>query len=209
MKPFHYPKSIHIRTNEPPQYNNYRKYKLYLREEFDKTCIYCRKSDSLSDLDSFGVDHYRPKKKYPALANDYSNLFYSCNTCNRRKGEFWPTHTQLSNGQFVPNPCDHVMHQHLRSEPNGTVVARSQAGTWTIDLLRLNEEKRLKFRKAIIAAVEQANTLEHKLTHTISQIDLKFDSVSAKNRDKLLSMKKEHENRLKEIKDNLRTLTGT
>ncbi len=206
MKPFHYPENVHTRTQKPLQYNNYKKYKPYLREEFGKACIYCRKPDSLGDLDAFGVDHYRPKKKYPNLETDYSNLFYSCNTCNRRKGEFWPTHTQVSNGQFVPNPCDYVMHQHLRSEPNGTVAAHSPAGTWTIDLLRLNEEERLNFRRAIIAALEHAISLERKLINTLAQIDLKLGSVSAKNRDKLLSMKKEHKNKLEDVRNNLRTL---
>ena len=56
----------------------------------------------------FGVEHYKPSSKFKSLECTYSNLYYSCNTCNSNKGNFWPSARQLIKNLFIPNPCDHT-----------------------------------------------------------------------------------------------------
>ncbi|MEW8143807.1 MAG: HNH endonuclease [Candidatus Thiodiazotropha endolucinida] len=146
MNLYHYPKSKHVRTQTPYPYKNYSDFKPSLRKEFDKTCVYCRTPDNLSEKNYYAVEHYRPKRKFPELETEYTNLYYACGHCNSKKGEFWPTDSQLMEGIFIPNPCDHEMHRHLRTSRNGTVAHHSLAGRWTIDLLDINSPNKVKKR---------------------------------------------------------------
>ena len=79
---FMYPKERHIRRLSPPKYSRYRSYKISLQEEFYCRCVYCALPDVLKGHEAFGVDHYRPRSKFPGLEVEYTNLFYSCNICN-------------------------------------------------------------------------------------------------------------------------------
>lgn len=113
LNPFRYPQSRYRRKLNPPPYANYTRYKPFLKQEFTSQCVYCRLPDGLKGEDGFSVDHYRPQSKFPELVTTYGNLFYACRCCNRRKGAFWPADAQWRAKQFIPNPCDHVMFEHL------------------------------------------------------------------------------------------------
>lgn len=166
--PFHYSKLIHQRTITPPAYSNYRRYKPSLRQEFHGQCVYCRALESYKGQESFGVDHYRPKKRFPALANEYLNLYYSCNRCNSYKGDFWPSSENIERGQFVPNPCEHVMFQHMRYK-NGGVAGVSNAGKWTAEHLDLNDPQTVLFRESFVKAIEAVAIKIGISTDTIKQ----------------------------------------
>lgn len=199
--PFHYPKSKHKRTISPPAYRDYRRYKPALRQEFEGQCVYCRAVDAVKGLDNFGVDHYRPQKHYPRLAAEYLNLFYACNRCNRLKRDFWPSATHRRNGQFVPNPCEHVMWDHLRYR-GATVSAASAAGTWTVDLLDLNESAGVRFREGYLSALQLLTVEIAKAKATVAEVKKLLDNtptaagkasvatdlqVAEGNRDRLLA----------------------
>jgi len=151
VNPFVYPKSKHSRRERPGQLARYQLYKPYLRREFAKKCVYCRLPDTMGPLEAFGVDHYRPKKKFPHLVTAYANLFYCCNPCNRRKGEDWPRPGEEGT-EIVPNPCDHKMSKHLRFK-RGTVESLSPPGAHTLRLLDLNDPKAVAYREFILATI--------------------------------------------------------
>lgn len=146
MSDFTYPKARHIRREWPPQWADYSRYKRTLQSEFNGRCVYCRDLDAVRGYDSFGVDHYKPKTRFPALRAEYSNLYYCCNTCNRWKSDHWEE--AKPGGSFVPNPCDHVMHSHLGFD-DGAVVGKSRAGRDTVELLHLNDSLTVRHRQAI------------------------------------------------------------
>lgn len=148
--PFRYPKARHVRKETPPNYGRYQQFKPHLRKEFAGQCVYCRAVDHGRE-DAFGVDHYRPKSNplFKGLETEYLNLYYACNRCNRYKLAFWPTATQLMEGRFIPNPCEHVMFDHLRYQ-RGEVVAHSRAGEHTIKRLDLNPEDAVMYRESQI-----------------------------------------------------------
>lgn len=151
MPLFHYQKTIHKRKLSPGPFKRYQTYKKYLKTEFDGTCVYCRMPDSLSEVKSYAVEHYRPKGQFPELETDYSNLFYSCCDCNSQKGVFWPSKSQLSLGMFIPNPCDYVMHEHLRLQTEGAIKPHTFTGQCTIDILDLNAPSRIEKRFAFLS----------------------------------------------------------
>ncbi len=158
LTPFLYPKKRHVRTQAPPHYSNYRRYKPYLRAEFAYKCVYCRTPDGIKGIDNFGADHYRPSSLFPQDLANYANLFYACNTCNRRKRDFWPSRRQLELGIYVPNPCDFRMFEHLRFE-GPWVRSRTPAGAYSVDLMMLNESEAVGFREVVNAAIAEIETV--------------------------------------------------
>jgi len=159
ITPFKYPSKQHKRTESPPDFSSYRDYKPYLKKEFENKCVYCRRCDNdyvFSDKGDFQVEHYRPKSLFPHLLTEYSNLFYSCASCNRFKSNYWeerPNH--------ILNPCDDVMNQHLAFNLP-YISAKSKSGELLIRQLKLNGEREQKYRdftnKLIIEFLLKLNT---------------------------------------------------
>lgn len=168
MSPYAYPKVRHTRTERPAQNKDYRAYKPVLRREFREKCVYCRAPDQ-GRLDAYGVDHYRPKSLFPDLAQQYENLFYSCNGCNARKGRFWPSSSDEKAGRFIPNPCDHMMFGHLRFR-EAVVEAKSVAGEFTLKLLDLNSPTVVRFREAILMALSAFHFKQQEASAALEQL---------------------------------------
>lgn len=148
MNLYHYPKAQHKRAFSPRVFKNYRTYKRWLQQEFNRVCVYCREPDTLSTNLNFGVDHYRPKSisRFASLACDYTNLYYCCGNCNSRKKADWPA--DEANGPYVVNPCDHVMADHIRfNVVSGEMDARSAWGEHMRVLLQLNDPASVAARK--------------------------------------------------------------
>jgi DNA-binding Lrp family transcriptional regulator len=64
--------------------------------------------------------------------------------CNSYKGTYWP---QNPEEPFFPNPCDHVMTEHVRFI-DFRVEAKSKHGGFMEEALRLNEETLVSWRKS-------------------------------------------------------------
>lgn len=169
MIAFAYPKAQHQRTQTPGPYANYRQYKPALRIEFDDRCVYCRAPAPLRGVDQFGADHYRPQHLFPELAAEYMNLYYCCNTCNRWKGPYWPT-ADLEATDFIPNPCEYVMFQHIHARPDGTVASKSHAGKITVDLLHLNDELTVTWRLAASHYIDKLRGEEARLIKKLTAV---------------------------------------
>lgn len=179
--PYVYGKSRHQRTEKPGQYKNYRSYKPTLRVEFKHRCVYCCAPDA-DRPESYAVEHYLPKKDFPQLECAYENLFYACNSCNTRKGKYWPKGPQLKAGRFIPNPCDHVMFQHLRY--NGvSVEARTEAGRFTVAMLDLNSPKALQHRTNVLTALESLNVRVEKFEAARNRLKQKHTDGSLSETD--------------------------
>lgn len=149
MNPFLYQKILHVRRENPPAFSSYRNFKPFLEREFGYKCVYCRAPDTRLNHVVFHIDHYRPKGRFPDLINEYSNLFYSCSSCNVRKGQYWPPE---SSSPMIPNPCDHIMFRHVRFSRN-RVTAHSVHGAWMIEILDLNDENSISFREMTITTL--------------------------------------------------------
>jgi hypothetical protein len=135
------------RKQTPPQFGQYPKYKPYLQADFLRCCAYCEMSEAYrNSTDAFGVDHFRPRSKFPKLECYYPNLYYCCNECNRYKGTTWPSTASARNGFADPCECDPFL-DHLREEDDGRVAALNQQGEFMLQHLRLNRETCLRFRR--------------------------------------------------------------
>lgn len=171
----------HSRTQAPPLYNDYKKYKPYLRTEFDYACVYCNCTEpEQGGVKKFQADHYKPQKKFKKLINKYTNLFYCCPDCNRSKWSYWPNMIQKIAKKIIVNPCDFDIDQHI-DKTTTTWVGTSKEGEWTVERLRLDSELNVKIRNRRIKRIEMIKATKDKLTIAVEAL-----SITLKKNDPLL-----------------------
>ncbi len=122
------------------EYANYNSYKDYLRNDFNRRCGYCDITDIiLGGKKTFQIDHFAPKK-FEELVTNYSNLVYSCPSCNRAKWDDWPMETSTpshDNSQGYVDPCDDDYEAHLERDEYGRIIAKTDVGNYMRRNLKL------------------------------------------------------------------------
>jgi hypothetical protein len=106
--------ALFIRRNSVPVQIRPANYKPFLREDFQWRCAYCETTEVYRRGDEmFGIDHFRPKAKFPELDCHYPNLYYCCNSCNSHKGSAWPSPEREAAGDGFTDPClrDPFLHE--------------------------------------------------------------------------------------------------
>ena len=127
------------RTN-PQVVTDYHKYKDNLQEDFGHRCGYCDDHDYFRMTD-YQIDHFVPKAQLRTITpTDYSNLVYSCRSCNRAKWDKWPTGIEkVANDGMVGfvDPCDAEYGKQFSRNGRGEIVAVTQLGEWMWKALNL------------------------------------------------------------------------
>lgn len=196
-----FPRQRQERGPDPGPFGEHRSYKPYLQGQFHRKCVYCRISDGLKGYESFGVDHYLPKSRFPALSTTWSNLFYACNVCNTWKGQSVSTPER-----FLPNPCAHDMADHLQYR-GADVEAYTPHGEWLVELLHLAERRDL--RELILSALSQFLTTHNELLQDLTAYEAQFDQDrSAETRSSLATAIRETTEELERVDRHIETLTG-
>lgn len=99
-------------------YSNYKSFKSYLVEDFNNRCGYCDSHDKFfGGLKNFQIDHFKPHSiaVFASLKHEYSNLVYSCQSCNRAKSNKW----EDVDG-FI-DPCDEEYDNFISRDNNGKI----------------------------------------------------------------------------------------
>jgi HNH endonuclease len=127
--------------------SNYKKYKLSLRKEFNYACVYCDvREPELGGTQSFHIDHYRPKSKFPFLEHEYNNLLYACRNCNQYKRDYWPSLLQQLRQEIVLNPREDQIDTHI-NKISLQWKGETRRGNWNLMLFRLNSPPRIEQRE--------------------------------------------------------------
>ena len=139
---------------ERPSDDRWRDFRDKLRSRFHGNCGYCEEY-----AEPGGVDHFRPKSRFPELVYEWSNWVFACNRCNvTNKKDKWPT------GGYV-NPCacsceDRPENFFDFDLDTGEIVAKSglteqqYRKAWqTIDDLGLNDTWHRNNRRARIREI--------------------------------------------------------
>lgn len=146
----------------PPKYDQYTKYRKYLRKATDFSCAYCTISESESPGATFNIDHFRPQKEFPSLEASCENLRYTCPRCNSYKRSRWiqrtagcirdcktcTTHVCKENiPRFIDTlkelPSEHIF---LNEDDMLCAYSGSNPASYTIKYLRLNRAQLVKLR---------------------------------------------------------------
>jgi hypothetical protein len=127
--------------------DGYLKAREHLRRDFDYRCAYCMiHEQQIGGMESFSIDHFRPRSK-GGRVNDYTNLYWTCNGCNRVKAESWPTALERSQGVRFADPCrEQDYGSHFIENGRGELVPRTRCGEYHIFVLRLNRPSRVAYR---------------------------------------------------------------
>lgn len=155
------------KANVDPE-NRYQNYKDSLRDDFNNSCGYCDGNDKYAGGKSvYHIDHFAPKKKFPALETSYNNLIYSCPYCNRAKSDKWPSNHSvqnvISNEGFI-DPCSDEYNEHLMRAPSGDIIWETELGKYIHKNLKLGLT-----RHRIVWLLKEA---EHILNELNDEIDL-------------------------------------
>lgn len=147
------------------QRKQYRGYKADLKEDFHNICGYCGKNFDIITSE-VQIDHIVPKKKYPGLEHEYTNLVYSCRVCNRNKSDDWPLdrsdiHNDGTNGYIDPASTDYDL--ALERDVGGNIVAKNPVGMYMHDKLNFG------FRRLDICWVLE------KIENKKSELETKID----------------------------------
>ena len=115
-----------------------------VRRAYDYRCGYCgvHEEEAGSELE---VDHFQPRSA--GGGDEPNNLVYCCPTCNRLKGDFWPTDLLASLRRLLHPKRDDVT-RHLREDANGRLVALTETGAFHIERLQLNRPPLVALRRA-------------------------------------------------------------
>lgn len=100
------------------RYADYKSFKPYLVKDFNNRCGYCDSHDKFfGGLKNFQIDHFKPHSIviFTPLKHDYSNLVYSCPSCNRAKSNKW----EDVDG-FI-DPCDNEYDNFISRDTNGKI----------------------------------------------------------------------------------------
>lgn len=136
--------------SSPPKSGTYSDWKPLLADEANHQCVYCAiRESSFGGLRNFHVEHYRPKKKFPALINEFSNLFFACAICNTFKGDDWPRDPESNHGvPSYPNPAEiHYSELFQIDRRFGRVTGQFVAAVYIEERLYLNRPQLIAERR--------------------------------------------------------------
>lgn len=156
-----------IRNKEIKPCNNYHDYRQYLEVDFSHHCGYCGDCDKPRRND-FEIDHFIPKKIMKSIReNDYSNLVYSCRSCNNSKRAKWPTKDELvcNDGHCGwIDPCDPRYDEQFDRDESGNILPKTELGKWMYDNLKL-----FKSQHRLLWSFEQFDIIMDEMQKYINQ----------------------------------------
>jgi uncharacterized protein (TIGR02646 family) len=128
------------RRSEPKTVTKYSDSKPELCEDFNHRCGYC--DDHVYFKTTFyEVDHFVPKGVLVRISEtDYSNLVYSCRSCNNAKRQKWPTGDETKHNDGVKgfiDPCSDEYAKQFSRSNKGDIVPETKLGKWMWNAMRL------------------------------------------------------------------------
>ena len=102
--------------------------------------------------DAMKLDHFRPQKHFPGLKSDYSNIYYSCEPCNRFKWHCWPDAKLRAAGYGFVDLCQDDARTHYRLNAQNELVPLTNAADYTLKKCRLNRPHLCTIRGMLIAS---------------------------------------------------------
>jgi uncharacterized protein (TIGR02646 family) len=129
-----------IRRDIKTVVSKYSDHKDELKKDYKSRCGYCNDIDIWRTV-WFEIDHFVPQKYLKTIKEtDYSNLVYSCRSCNNSKRAHWPTEDEFihnNNDEGFIDPCDSEYEKQFLREDNGRIIHQTQLGKWMYYKLKL------------------------------------------------------------------------
>ncbi|MFA5011259.1 MAG: HNH endonuclease [Ignavibacteria bacterium] len=134
-----------------PKTGDYSDWKHPISVECKNQCVYCTIIEKkFGGIRNFHVEHYRPKSLFPALENEWSNLFFSCSICNCFKSNDWPNEPDNTWSQKCypdPSQIDYSTILEWSEKTNYKLEGKNISANYIIEKLFLNRPQLLLERK--------------------------------------------------------------
>lgn len=130
-----------------PARASYHDYKDDLRFDFWYSCAYCTISEIEASGISFEIDHHQPAEKFKDLINEYSNLMWCCDQCNRIKGDEYPNDSMQQRGLRFLRPDEDDPDDHFEVQNVTDLRKKTPIGDYSIRTIRLNRHQLKKLRE--------------------------------------------------------------
>lgn len=182
------------RGPDPGPHTNYALYKPEVQLTFSGRCAYCGLHEShFGGVDYMTVDHFKPKglAKFAGLVAAWTNLYYACAVCNRRKHHKWPNASEHNRGFRFVDCCQEDTDAHIRFEtafPDATkckVVGVTFPGEYSVTQIALNRRGLRQLRSEIfVELLKQQEMLRNvqELEREVSPSSPRFGQLSALKR---------------------------
>ena len=159
-------------------YANYQEYRQEIRQDCLGRCVYCDLHENeMRGQTVMEIDHFRPKGKFPELANNPHNLVWSCADCNGQKSDHWPAlgtnDTFVDNEGFI-DPFEENRSDYFKVRSDGSIIPLKPPAEYIKTLLLLNrstpkDRRRSRYKAYLlipqfeeaITTLEQPNNLSN------------------------------------------------
>lgn len=152
------------RRNITRSVSTHRDHRDDLKRDFNSRCGYCDDIDTWRVI-WFEIDHFIPEKILKSKTpQDYSNLVYSCRSCNNAKRANWPSNDEnipIVNNEGFIDPCEDEFQNQFSRESDGSITPNTEIGSWMYLKLKLHKP-------------------QHQIIWTISLIDDMIDEIEGK-----------------------------
>ena len=166
-----------IRSQVDPK-KNYLDYRDALRYDFLYSCAYCWITEIEASGLGFSIDHYYPQKARPESKNEYSNLMWSCHSCNRYKSDFSPSEHDIKFGRVILRPDNDDPRDHY-DYMEYSLSGKTPIGEFNIKWLDLNRMQLRRLRRIR----EKFYASNSYIAYGISELSkIKLDTINPQKR---------------------------
>jgi hypothetical protein len=152
-----------------------------IRNRYHLRCGYCGVSESEVG-GMLEVDHFQPLSH--GGTDELSNLVYACTSCNRFKGDYWPT-DMLSPDLHLLHPGREDLTVHVVETASGRMNGLTQRGWFHIQWLRLNRSQLIALRqqrierRQLLDELVQVQATNRELTERVRLLEREIHRVLA------------------------------
>ena len=129
------------RSYSGEQWTTNKSNKKQLIRDFEHRCAYCDDYDRYAGgSNTYHVEHFAPKEKFPELKFTYDNLLYACPYCNISKSNKWPSedsHVNVVGHEGFVDPCTDEYYEHLIRSEDGSIGYITPLGEYMYYELKL------------------------------------------------------------------------
>lgn len=166
---------VFVRRTDIPKLDNFKEYKVYLRQDFHYVCVYCRTHENeLGGPRNLTVEHFRPKDHFPHLITDYTNLLYACAVCNSYKVADWYEGDPLTCEKGYLDPCQHDYDDYFSYTADYEIEGSIASARYMIKKLRLNRRYLVKLRKLRVEEEQDFNVFIELCEDAINRLATKL-----------------------------------
>ena len=173
---------LRTRRQPYPRYGQYGRYRGRLREDFDYRCAYCDVHEAeWGGYRHFQIEHFRPRKLYPWLEAEYTNLLYACDVCNCFKGSDWPSDNPQPDTRAYLDPCLYDFAEQFAVHEDGAIEGATEAARYMVEALHLNRPQ-LKLLRQRRRREEEIHSTLLQIFREVETRVLAFPTPSARER---------------------------